>query len=79
MFKLKIREIRLKKRITQEELSYRSGVSQGYISYLERDNIARDKSPTLEIIEKIAKGLNVCPLILLGCNCLNCKKQKRGL
>lgn len=76
MFKLKIREIRLKKRITQEELSYRSGVSQGYISYLERDNIARDKSPRLETIERIAKGLEICPLKLLSCECKHCKKIK---
>lgn len=78
MFKLKIRDIRLKKRITQEELSYKSGVSQGYISYLERDNIIRDKSPTLEIIEQLAKGLEVCPCSLLGCPCMSNENKNKG-
>lgn len=76
MFILKIREIRLKKRITQEELALRSGVSQGYIAYLERDNRARDKSPRLETIEKIAKGMDVCPCSLLGCDCPYCHEKK---
>lgn len=78
MFELKIREIRLKKNITQEELALRSGISQGYIAYLERENISRDKSPRLETIEKIAKGMNVCPCLLLGCPCRSNENKNKG-
>lgn len=74
MFNINLKTIRLQKRLTQEELSLRSGVSQSYISYLERDNISRDKSPRLETIERIAKGLEICPLKLLSCGCKHCKK-----
>lgn len=74
MFNINIKTIRLEKRITQEELALRSGVSQGYIAYLERENISRDKSPRLETIEKIAKGLGICPLKLLSCGCKHCRK-----
>ncbi len=74
MFNINLKTIRLQKRLTQEELSLRSGVSQSYISYLERDNISRDKSPRLETIERIARGLEICPLKLLSCGCKHCKK-----
>lgn len=73
MFTLNIKNIRIANNLTQEELSLKSGFSQGYISYLERENFARNKSPRLETIERIAKALDVCPKeVLLTCNCKRC-------
>nr|DAM23787.1 MAG TPA: helix-turn-helix domain protein [Caudoviricetes sp.] len=77
MFTLNIRKYRLLKRLTQEELGVKAGLSQGHISHLERENFARDKSPRLETIERIADILEVCPKSLINCNCRFCK-EKRG-
>ncbi|MBR0076976.1 MAG: helix-turn-helix transcriptional regulator [Bacteroidales bacterium] len=41
--------------ISQEELAYKCGLHRTYIGAIERG----EKSPTLNTIEKIAKGLNV--------------------
>lgn len=70
MFKLKIREHREVKGISQKELAEQIGMTQAYISELESNS--RDKSPTLHTIEKIAEALEVCPLDLLECHCKYC-------
>lgn len=59
--KIIIREERLKKRLTQKELSRLSGISQSHISDIENDV----KSPTIRTIEKIASALKINPLDLL--------------
>ncbi|WP_291566827.1 MULTISPECIES: helix-turn-helix domain-containing protein [unclassified Clostridium] len=76
MFKLKIKEKRLAQHISQKELADSTDVSQSYLSSLETDD--RQKSPTLRTIEKIAEGLNVCPLELIECNCCKCKNKDIG-
>lgn len=76
VFKLRIRELRLKKHLSQEELALRSGISQNYISLLEKGTL-RTKSPTLRVIERLAKTLDVCPLELLKCNYKDCKAQSK--
>lgn len=58
-FGLALKEIRLEKRLTQEDFSIVS--SRTYLSMLERGL----KSPTLEKIEDICSVLGVHPLILL--------------
>lgn len=71
-FKLYIKHFRLKRGLTQQELADKTGLSQMYISYLERDN--RKKSPTLNTVAKIAEALEICPFSLIEFNCkLNCK------
>lgn len=55
--KLKIKEIRVEKKLTQTKLAELAGMSQGYLSELE----ANKKSPTLRQICKIADALNVHP------------------
>lgn len=50
-----IRELRDKKKISQEELGFRSNLHRTYIGMIERG----EKNITLENIEKIAKGLDV--------------------
>ena len=47
--------LRKERSISQEELAFRCSVHRTYIGALERG----EKSPTLNTIEKIAKGLNI--------------------
>jgi transcriptional regulator with XRE-family HTH domain len=51
----KVRQERLKKNLSQEELAYKAGVHRTYIGMIER----AEKNITLENIEKISNGLNV--------------------
>lgn len=55
MIELLIKEIRLKKNMTQEELSQKSGISESYISELE-NNL---KMPTILTLCKLAEVLEV--------------------
>ena len=62
--------------ISQSELARRAEISQGHVSKLEKGT----KTPSLVMIFKIAKALEICPKDLLSCilNCPNhessCKK-----
>lgn len=55
IFGKKVAEIRKLQNLSQEELAFRCGVHRTYIGAIERG----EKSPTLNTIEKIAKGLNI--------------------
>lgn len=55
MIELLIKEIRLKKNMTQEELSQKSGISESYISELE-NNL---KMPTILTLCRLAEALEV--------------------
>lgn len=64
--------------MTQKQLARLSGVSQQYISDLEQ-GIVRSKSPTLDIVKKLATALNVCPYALIvpdTCNQNHCECKK---
>ncbi|KAF2518253.1 helix-turn-helix transcriptional regulator [Flavobacterium salilacus subsp. salilacus] len=50
-----IREIRLEKKLSQEELAYRADVHRTYVGMVERG----EKNITLENIHKFCKGLDV--------------------
>jgi transcriptional regulator with XRE-family HTH domain len=54
---LKVREVRLQKRLSVRDLSKMSGVSAGHISYIENGH----KMPTIDVLVKIAKALEVRP------------------
>ena len=54
--KFNVRKIRLSKLITQLELSKRSGVSQPYLSEIEK---GIKQNPSLNTLRKIANGLEV--------------------
>lgn len=56
-----IREWRIKKALTQEQLSFKAKLHRTYISDLERGR----KSPTLDVIESLATALGTEPHILL--------------
>lgn len=59
-FGRKIRELRLLKGLSQEELAYRANVHRTYVGMIER----AEKNITLLNIEKFAKALeiNICEL-----------------
>ena len=52
----KIRIVRLKQRLTQQQLSIRSGLSQAYINELEN---GRKVNPSIIVLDKLAAGLQV--------------------
>lgn len=54
-----IKKIRTSLKISQRELSKRTGISQGYLSKLESNN--SNISPTIRYICKIANALKVNP------------------
>ena len=51
----KVRELRKKQRLSQEELSYKADLHRTYIGMIER----AEKNITIANIEKIAKALGV--------------------
>lgn len=60
-FGKKVREERLRQRLSQEQLAEKAGVHRTYIGMIER----AEKNITLENIEKIAKALGMNPAELL--------------
>lgn len=55
MLKIYIREIREQQGLSQEKLSRLSGVSSSHIGYLENG----EREPTISVLCKLAKALNV--------------------
>jgi len=62
-FGKKIRYFRLKKGLTRDELSERSGVSKGYLAEIEQNNRSLINP---RYIQKIANGLELNPLKLIS-------------
>jgi transcriptional regulator with XRE-family HTH domain len=58
----KLKEIRTKRLLTQDELADKAGVSQSTIANIERNNA----EPQFRTIRKLAKALDVEPTELLG-------------
>ena len=56
-FGRRIKELRLKEDISQEELAFRCQLSKNYVSDVERGT----RNITLKVVEKFAIGLNVTP------------------
>ena len=52
-----IRITRKRKRITQRELAEKIGVSEGYISDIERDT--KNKHPSIDCLLKISEALDI--------------------
>ena len=57
LFGLKLRQLRVKKHMSQEEFAWHVGLHRTYIGQVER----ADKNITLKNIEKIAKALDIDP------------------
>ena len=58
----KLREVRTRRLLTQDELADKAGVSQSTIANIERDNA----EPQFRTIRKLAKALDIDPTKLLG-------------
>lgn len=54
-FGIKVAELRKKQGLSQEVLAEMCGLHRTYIGFIERG----EKSPTLNTVEKIIKGLNI--------------------
>lgn len=52
----RLRDLRKKKKLTQEELAYLAGLEYKYIQRLESK---KPSSPTLNTLEKLAKAFNI--------------------
>jgi transcriptional regulator with XRE-family HTH domain len=57
-----VRKLRSKKKLSQKVLADKVGISVSYVSMLERGQ----RSPPLDMLEKVAKALGVSPISLLG-------------
>lgn len=51
----RIRQLRLSRGFSQEELAFNCGLDKNYIGYIERG----EKSPTINTIYKLAVGLKI--------------------
>lgn len=58
----RLKEAREKAQLSQLELSYRSGVSQNMITYIETGK----RTPTLNTLLKLCNALNITPAILFA-------------
>ncbi|APU61252.1 XRE family transcriptional regulator [Clostridium botulinum] len=71
--KINVEEYRKKNFISQNKLAKKINISQSYLSAVEREL----KSPTLRMLYRIAKELDVCPRLLIRCKieCKECNKK----
>jgi transcriptional regulator with XRE-family HTH domain len=56
-----LRVLRKQKGLTQEELAFQARINRNYVGQIERE----EKSPTIDILEKIALALQTSPQSLL--------------
>jgi transcriptional regulator with XRE-family HTH domain len=61
----RMRQLRAKYKLTQDELHKRSGLSLPYIQMLEGIEPKRRRSATIVSLEKLAKGFGISPSELL--------------
>ena len=54
-FGIRIKELRRKQSMSQEELAFKVGVDRSYMGFVERG----ERNPTLDKILKIAKSLDI--------------------
>jgi transcriptional regulator with XRE-family HTH domain len=50
-----LRVLRKQKGLTQEELAFQAGINRNYVGQIERE----EKSPTIDVIERLAASLSV--------------------
>lgn len=70
---LLIKKYRRIKNMTQHELARKCKLNRSYISQLE-NNHPKAKSPTLRIMFRIARALEICPHMLVQYN-INCDQN----
>ena len=57
-----LRVLRKQKGLSREELAFQAGINRNYVGQIERE----EKSPTVDMIEKLANTLDIDPVNLLG-------------
>ena len=57
-----LRVLRKQKGLTQEELAFQAGINRNYVGQIERE----EKSPTVDVIEKLSGSLGVSPAAMLS-------------
>lgn len=55
-----LRHIRRERQLSQEELAHRAGIDRNYVGMIERC----ENSPTVDMIERLSKVLQIDPAIL---------------
>ena len=55
-----LRRLREERDLSQDELGNRAGITRNYVGMIER----RESSPSIDVIEKLAKALRVSPMTL---------------
>jgi transcriptional regulator with XRE-family HTH domain len=56
-----LRILRKQKGLSQEELAFQAGINRNYVGQIERE----EKSPTIDMIEKLSSSLEVEPIALI--------------
>lgn len=51
----RIRELRIKKRLSQEQIALKAGITTAYLGQIERE----EKNPTVKLVEKISNALGL--------------------
>lgn len=57
-----LRVLRKQKGLSQEELAFQAGINRNYVGQIERE----EKSPTIDVIEKLCGSLGISPATLLS-------------
>ena len=57
-----LRILRKQKGLSQEELAFQAGINRNYVGQIERE----EKSPTVDMIEKLAGALATDPVALIS-------------
>jgi transcriptional regulator with XRE-family HTH domain len=58
--------------MTQKQLAEKSGISESYLSHLEKETTLRDRTATMQCIEDLALSLKICVHDLIIYPCIEC-------
>lgn len=58
-----LRILRKQRGLSQEALAHQAGIDRNYVGQIERE----EKSPTIDMIEKLATALAVDPISFMSC------------
>lgn len=75
MYYILAKKFRKKKRMTQDEVAEKSGISKSYLSHLEKEGADRDRTPTLQALESLCQTLSVCPRHIGFYPCIECPQN----
>ena len=77
LYTLYIKRYRELRRMTQSELAFKIGKSQGFISQIESPNSIRKKSILLTDLILISQALDICPNLLFRFKCVDCLRYEK--